>query len=313
VLLQTRLAIANHLYPHQKQRSAFNIVNTILDRTVTFLMEQPGVSDRTIRSLYLTNYFTVVELDDTSIGASWSDYKLSREHLTETQSTMRSLLNKDPLLVRFTQCYAATDGIARSIRTAIVSALSTPILCTGEDQYFIAARDFPFHFFRGIKYAVVIGFGGYLDYLIRRTSAQRIHVSDLQYQYRKKQIEREIGIYRKKYPSVQLSVSDGSDSRDHLQKADFVSITGSTLANDTLELLLDSARDCGKIILQGESASIHPKELFAAGVHLVVTTLKTRDVAKAAFWHSTRDGLDLCSWLEGNLKPIYLWPKITRD
>lgn len=226
------------------------------------------------------------------------------------------MLCQDPLLLRFTEAHAASDGVARSIRAATINALSSPFLRVGEDSFFTVQNNFPHHFFKEIKYAVVIGFGGFLDYLVRHTSVQKLHVSDLLYQSRRAEMDtkimnKKIARYHKERPDIELSVSDGSDTGEHLRKADFVTITGSTLTNNTLEQLLLSARNCKKIILQGQSASIHPKELFASGVHLVATTLKTRDVAKAAFWDPT--GNALRPFLEGDLPWIYIWPKSPQD
>jgi hypothetical protein len=116
--------------------------------------------------------------------------------------------------------------------------------------------------------------------------------------------------YRKEGQGIDLSISDGSDIEKHLKKADFVSITGSTLVNGTLDRLLHLAQGCPKIILQGQSASIHPGVCFASGVHMVATTIKTREVAQAAFWDPT--GAALNPLLEGHLPYVYLWPRASR-
>lgn len=282
-------------------------MSKVLERTLAYYLGQPEIFKREIRAIHLNNYFTVVELDDTSVGACMSNYKLPREVLTEKQSAICALIRQDPSLVGFVQACPFSDGLARSVRTAIISALSAPILRKGEDPYFVARSDFPHHFFKGIKYAVVIGFGGFLQYIVRHTQAQKIHVSDLLYHSRQVEMDRKIALYRAARPEIELSVSDGTDTVDHLKNADFVAISGSTLGNDTLDGLLLASRNCKKVTLQGQSASIHPKELFEDGVHLVATTLKTRDVAKAAFWDST--GKSLRPFFENGLPWVYLWPK----
>jgi len=280
-------------------------MGAILENTLTFLLNQSEVPQRRIRSLYLNSYFTVVELDDASVGASMSSYRLTANHLKEREKTLRSLLKSDPLLLQFSQPHTSSDDIARSIRAATISALSLRLLCAGTS--FSVRPEPPADLFSDIESAVVIGFGGYLDRLARRTNARKIHVSDLLYVSRRNEMDGKLAEYRQLRPHVQFSVSDGSDSAERLREADFASISGSTLSNDTLEPLLFAAQNCRKIVVQGQSASIHPKALFKAGVHLVVTTLKTRAITNAAFWDST--GNSLRPLLEGGLPWTYMLPK----
>ena len=116
----------------------------------------------------------------------------------------------------------------------------------------------------------------------KRTTALRIHVSGLRYQTQKEKIDAKLNIYRAQYPYLDISMSDGCDINNHLSQADFVAITGSTLGNNSLDQLLRMSRNCGHVILQGQSAIIHPRYLFEAGVSLVVTSIKPVAVAEAA-------------------------------
>jgi hypothetical protein len=281
-------------------------MSEVLEETIQFLMQQPGVAEREVRFVHLNNYFTVVELDDTSVGACMSSFRISVEDLAEKQRAIHSQLEKDPLLFNTTHPHAISDGLAGSIRAAVANALSAPLLRAGEDQFFTSTNDFPSHFFVGVEYAVVIGFGGYLDYLVRKTNVERLHVSDLSYGSRRERMEQTLTRYRRMRRDVKFSISDGTDSATHLKKADFVSITGSTLTNGTFDDLIAECQSCKKVVLQGQSASIHPKKLFESGIQLVATTLKNRSIAKAAFWDPTGDTLR--PFLEGGLPSIYLWP-----
>jgi putative heavy-metal chelation protein len=278
----------------------------ILDETLDFLFSQAGVANRHVSSLHLNNYFTVVELDDASVGASFSDFRLGDTELSEIECAVQSNVRKDPLALRIGRQVVANDGVARSIRVAVTSALSAPFLATGGDSHFTVRRDFPRQFFNRVDYAVVIGFGGFLNHLVTCTTATRIHVSDFRYPMLRAEMEAKLATLRERRPDAHLSVSDGSDSLKHLRMADLVSISGSTLCNETLESLLAAAQSCKKIILQGQSASIHPKALFDKGIHLVATTLKPFELVRAAA--TDRTGRALQPFLEDGLPGIYLWP-----
>jgi len=281
-------------------------VAEILDRTIDFLLDQTGVNSRQVHSLNLTNYFTVVQLDDRSVGACWSDYQLATQELAEIERSVRSVLFHDSLALNLTRSRAAFDGVARSIRAAVANALSAPILSTGEDSFFVGKPHFPKELFAEIENAVVVGFGGLLDYLIRNTKTRRIHVLDLEYPLRRESMETKVTRYRIVRPDLRLSISSGQ-AEDYLREADFVAITGSTLCNNTLERLLLAAHTCKTVILQGQSASIHPKVLFEWGIDLVVTTLKPPELVLAAA--SDRAGQALRRFLEDGLPWIYLRPK----
>lgn len=283
----------------------------ILDETLEFLLSRRSASPRRISSLHLSNYYTVVALDDGSVGAAFSAYQLRTSDLVEIQRCLRSNLREDPLLLTSSELSRQDEAIATTIRTAVANALSAPLLCRGRDSVFVSSEDFPWRFFQDISYAVVIGFGGFLEHLILHTGARRIHVSEHHYRLRRNEIDSKLARYRRWRPSVILTVSDGSDSTRRLRYADFVSITGSTLCNNTLEPLLVAARDSEKIVVQGQSASIYPKALFAAGVNLLVTTLKSREVLKAAAADPAVRGLT--SLLEGALPPLYIWPRERPD
>jgi hypothetical protein len=198
------------------------------------------------------------------------------------------------------------SGIAASLKAALANALSAPVLRAGGDDFFSVVKDRPNDFFADIDYAVVIGWGGLWEFLLKHTTALKIHASDLKYQANKERIEAQLSRYRAQYPYLELSVSDGSDIQEHLSAADFLAITGSTLGNSTLDQLLNLSRNCRRIILQGQSAGIHPRYLFDAGVHLIATSIKPVAVAEAAAEDPT--GRTLRPFLEGGLPRIYLKP-----
>ena len=75
----------------------------------------------------------------------------------------------------------------------------------------------------------------------------------------------------------------------------------------TLEYFLSNVRRDAILILQGQSASVHPKVLFEAGVHWVATTLKPPDLGRLA--GPGHSGDDMRPLLQGGLPWIYLTPR----
>ena len=278
----------------------------ILDRTLDFLLSKELAGGRRIEEVYLNNYFTVMRLDDDSVGACMSSFHLSPAELEESVRHVRALLPNDPLLLRYIGESCERAGITVSLRAALANALSAPVLRAGGDKSFSVLKTRPNEFFSDIDSAVVIGWGGLFEFLLQRTTALRIHVSELEYKVKKEKIEAKLNRYRAQYPYLELSISDGSDIREHLSTADFLAITGSTLGNGTLDELLSLSRNCRRVILQGQSAGIHPRYLFDAGVHLVVTSIKPIAVAEAAAEDPT--GRALLPFFEGGLPRIYLEP-----
>jgi hypothetical protein len=284
-----------------------SVQGSILDRTLQFLLSHEHVRRRQIVGVYLTNYFTVVRLDDDSVGACMSSFKMSLSELEQNERSIRDRLLSDPLLLGYIGDCCETVGIGTSIKAAVANALSAPMLRFGGDDYFSRLDTRPNSFFSDINYAVVIGWGGLLEFIIRRTTTMRIHVSELDYEVRQEKIDAELNKYQAQYPYLDISVSNGADVNTHLSCADFVAITGSTFGNNTLDELLRMSRNCGRIILQGQSAGIHPRYVFEAGVSLVATSIKPVAVAEAA--EADRTGRALRPFLEGSLPRIYLQPR----
>ncbi|MFZ0603302.1 MAG: DUF364 domain-containing protein, partial [Roseiarcus sp.] len=81
--------------------------------------------------------------------------------------------------------------------------------------------------------------------------------------------------------------------------ADLVCITGSALCNGSMEQLLRAASGCGRVIVQGQSAAVHPAAFFGRGVAMVSTTLKPANLIDLPDAAARRA-------LEGGLAAVYL-------
>jgi hypothetical protein len=255
-------------------------------------------TSRRIERIRLTNYFNMVELDDGSVGAAMSYTQRPQAELEEERRKLEHALSSDPLLLTATN--RAGDLLALSLRVSIVSALSAPVIRAGGDESFIASSSAPMALFEGVSSAIVIGFGGYMDVLARRKSIRELYVADRQYPKRRAEMDAAVVRYQRERPELRMELSDGADTLARMASAELVCISGSTLCNGTLEDLLAGSELCRTIVVQGQSASIHPGELFNRGVSLVSTTLKPRNLPDLA------DQGQLRTAMEGGLPTIYL-------
>jgi hypothetical protein len=271
----------------------------VLDGALAALNGEP-VHRRHITDLRLTNYFNMVRLDDGSVGAALNYAALSTSNLDERRHALMAEIDKDPLLLQATT--SADDLLLLSLRVATVSALSAPVIRRGGDPRFIASAAVPGAIFGAARSAVVIGFGGYMQALARSPSIQSLHVADLLYPGRRDEMDRVCARYQSERQGLRMTVSDGNDIWRRLASADLVCITASTLCNGSMEKLLKAAASCAKVIVQGQSGSIHPVGMFRRGVALVSTTLKPLDLIDLSDQYLRRT-------LEGGLPSIYLSPR----
>lgn len=274
----------------------------ILEETLQHL-ESHGIAERRIVELRLGNYFTVIQLDDANVGACMSYYSLPEVELARREDELRERLSSDPLLLCFLFSERPHGALTGALRATVLSALSSALLRRGGDDGFIAASSPPYDVLDGVSTATVVGFGGYMDTLARDPRVHRLHVSDLRYPQRRREMDGALEAYRQRRPDLSITVSDGRDTARHMAASHLVSITGSALSNGTLEDLLADARSARRVLVQGQSAAIHPRALFDRGAELIVTTIKPRNLVALA------DMGELARVLEGGLPLVYLWAR----
>ncbi len=263
--------------------------------------------ERRIARIRLGPVFTIVELDDRATGAAMNYSGLSAAEREALRLRLESSLAGDPLLLRATA--SAGAGLAElSLRVAVASALALPAIRAGGDSVFRVSRQAPFAFFDDVRVAVVVGFGGYMRMLARRPGVTELHVVDLGYKRRRVEMDSTAAKYREARPDLSITISGDTESLNRLMPvADVVCLTGSALCNGTMETLLASAAGCKRIIVQGQSAALHPDGLFRSRVAAVTTTIKPSNLIDLA-------DLDLLdSVLESDASGVYLWPTGTAD
>lgn len=287
----------------------------IIPETFQYLEENSRVCERKIRTVRLGNYFTAIELDDGSVGACMSYYRLSLPMIKIAQERITAILSGDPLFLGSFKGERQFEGIGlphdqeflleTSLQVTVVSALSAPVLRQGGDATFSVSPCFdPF---AGAKHALVLGFGGFMEKLARAEYIVALHIADLAYDARRTEMEAIIARYRQQHRRKIITISNGNDTVQRLREVDAVSITGSAICNGTMDRLLREAKGGPRIIIQGQSAGIHPCILFERGVDVVVTTLKPRTIMERAKLDASAKAMR--PFFEGGLPAIYLVPR----
>jgi hypothetical protein len=283
--------------PRPTVGSATNVLQETFDALCS--APQIDVAARRVVRFRLSRYFSIVELDDGSVGSCMS-YSAATDSAIEAQTELLQRgLATDPLWQTAMRA-AQADPLLLSARASLISALSAPILNSGGDSTVLASRAALWDPLAGAGSALVIGFGGYMHSFALDPRVERMHVADLGYQSRRAEMDQVIEGYRRARPSVELTISDGHDTAAQARDAEVIAITGSALCNGSMEQLLSWAQG-RRVIVQGQSAAIYPAALFARGVAMVATTLKPRNLIDVA----DRGGLP--GLLEGGLPWIYLY------
>lgn len=244
-----------------------------------------------IKTILCRSPFTVVELSDGSVGSAANytrQYRMVEEQVCiKAECVFSRLVRHDPLLEDTLK--NRKDLLSLSLKTAILSALSQPLFSTKVLQkYEITMKKIRYTvpdavpFFEGYDSAAIIGWGGVLESALS-SSLKTIYVSDLLFDEKYvsihiKPILNEL--YKRTHFKGKVILLNGRFNKKIMMGSDVAAITGSALCNGTMEELLNYARGCKRIMVQGPSASIFPSVLGAMGVTDVLSTKKSRDELK---------------------------------
>jgi len=280
-------------------------MKSILDETFESIKHKISLDKIKIESLYLSNYFNIIQLNNSSVGSCMNYFNFeSKEDIIKTYKLLIKKHHSDPLLLRYLSNEKnQKDLLKLNLKACLVSALSSNLLT--RPSGFSINKNLDYSIFSNITSAVIIGFGGYMDSIIGGTSIKKVHISDLGYDFQKSEMDGMISLYKKRFPDKIISISNGKDNKEKIQNTDLVSITGSAFCNGTMDELLYYSKNCKKIIIQGQSASIYPEILFKNGVSLISTTIKPTNLLQVAL----NNFVEFKYLLEGNLPWIHITPK----
>lgn len=291
-------------------------MNRILSDTLRHLAKQP--SPKKLVELHLTRYFTIARLDDGSVGACMSYYRLPDQVLAIAEVRLQACCEGDLFFIKefdalsevVTDCVREESQryyLITAVTAAIASALSASVIASGGDKDFEVVPERPSGWVQGAESALVVGFGGFLQYLVAQPTIRRIHTIDFLYDPQKEYYASPLAAFKEQHQGKSITASTRLADPSELQSFDLISITGSTLCNGTLEYFLTNTRGDSIVVLQGQSASIHPKILFEAGVKWVATTLKPDVLSHLA--RGDRSGEMMRPLLDGGLPLVYLLPR----
>jgi len=275
---------------------------TILDETLELLLERDPAEGSRITSIHLTPFFTVIEVDGFYLGAAMSYYRLGPRVQAEVESRIEALLARDPLLLGWLLRGQAPDLplgaqadqrllLETALRAAVASALSAPWLILGGDSTFAVGSAPRLDPFARASRALVVGFGGYVPWLAGVPHIARLDICDLSYSSRREEMDGFARAHERSQPGKVITLSDGHDLPELMAQADVLAITGSALSNGTMEKLLSHVPPGLPVVVQGQTAAIHPVALFRRGVHVVQTTLKPPALLALARRDSTGDAM----------------------
>lgn len=286
----------------------------ILKETIEFLMTTIPRPSAMSASIHLTRYFTVTALNGDP-GAAMSYYSLPDSILHSAEVALVEVLQKRPQTLSdeatlecvLKQTIPDQDqrfAVIRSVQASAAASLSRATLAHGGDRYFTVSHRCP-HWTEGKTNALLIGFGGNLRPLAKSSSIKRLDIVDLSYSRRRKDMDLTVANLRDETGKANINVYERLEA-SHFRDYDVISITGSTLANGTLDKTLASISPQATVVLQGQTAAIHPKTLFEHGVSLIATTIKPSAIIELA--QRDRSGDPLRDSLEGGLPWVFLTP-----
>jgi len=286
-------------------------MTTVLDATYHRLCDLIDTTGLYIQDIMLRQFekdcpCNILRLSDGSVGACMNYHLFnSQDECDEATAMILRKIEDDPLLLKYLFDDPSPDLFKLGLKVCVISALSRKIIL--RSPLFSWTREADWSFISDVRSATVIGLGGYLHGLITDSPVRQIHVSDLGYGSsfeNTHRMEKQISAYRASFPEKNISISNGSDNEQRIGSSDLVTITGSALCNGSMDELLYYAGACKHVVVQGQSASVFPLELFERGVTFISTTIKPHglmDIAREDFSLFRRA-------LEGGLPSIYIYP-----
>jgi len=245
-----------------------------------------------INKLYLNNVFTIVLLNDGSVGSACNPYfegTIKKVGLEKDEKKWINNIKKYPLLENLIKKDdKELNNIELSIKVAIISALSQNfmnkeflikkkiILSRPQDKEYLRLSNI----IQDGDIVTLIGFGGLLQELLKIPYIKKLYISDFDFAQPRvfKMHMDTMKSFDIKIPLNRIRLSSGKINSELVKKSDVIIFTASTLCNHTLYEILSNVDHCREVIIQGPSASIYPLELFRLGITRIFTTIKKKEI-----------------------------------
>jgi len=278
---------------NRKALSSRELIQEALDEALALAHQhgdRPRISDLTLDQVYI-----VVALDNGSQGLALN-YQNALSNCVMDLTTRRAfaehLLKQaqiDPLLTDTLLQMERSETLCESaMAVATASAVAQPYL-TSENLraagLIVQPGAVPLaSLIQEGDTVTMIGFGGYLPAAVNEPRIKQVLVAELNaaHPVPAARLCERVAAWEPQLRGRSFELHDGSRSADLIRQAQIVCITGSALCNGTLAELLDAARDCRTVIVQGHSAALHPAALLRRGAHYVVQPVIEVDLLAAA-------------------------------
>jgi len=238
--------------------------NMILDETLEVIKARYGLRFKTISigKLVAGIYFTAVKLSN---GYSGMAYTVAGSDDSCTTNRSRGFGAFTPGNFegqKISDLFTHPDQscFIKTVQLAVINALSSELL-TGQEYRIIENKD-PFDLLDLQVPKQICVVGAFVSYL-KKTVELNCHLKIIELN------ENAVPAEYKKY-LVPAALTEKT-----LAQSDVVIITGSTLANHTLDNLLDIIPPATQVLLVGPTSSILPDILFSRGVNLIGATRVT--------------------------------------
>jgi len=279
----------------------------ILKKIFNSIRKFKSLSGLKIEKILLSSPFSVVKLNDGSIGSA-INYDNLLNLIPQHQNKLKekqfySKLEKDPLL--WNSLVDKEDLLSTSLKVSILSSLSQDMLNSEvlskckinfKRVSYLESEEsgYPYvipSLMKNTESILIIGEGGVYPYYVLKRKIPKIVVCDLRYKnhdkLKKTKREAELLIRNFKYKG-DLSFIDTQNLGETEIFFDTLWITGSTLCNDTLGGLTPLFKKPEIVVLQGPSCSVFPKILFELGITDILTTIKSEKEVELGKFKSER-------------------------
>jgi len=266
----------------------------ILENTIKDLRKIDDLSKYFIKQIFLRSDFSVVSLNDDAIGSCLNYANAYNKQLNYEPKQYEGLLlekiksENDPLLFEYLNKSNKLRDI--SVLNSVISALSQKffnneflnkynINCFKINGFHEVSEILDEKIQNNIKVSI-IGFEGLTSFFLQNKFVDELTLIDYNFSPQRGKFHHKTMASFNKLSSEQnnkarIKINDGQDIENDLKNSDWVIISGSSLANNTLERILSLAK--GKeVVLQGPSCSILPFQLFKMGVNHIFTTKKNK-------------------------------------
>lgn len=262
---------------------------SVLDKMLDDINRVRDLTDLSVAAISLSSPFCVVRLSDGQVGSA-GNYAVQnglRNYLPEVVTREYMQAARHDRLLQHT-LRRQRSYVSFALRTAILSALSQKLLTEEVLAAFglvvIPTQNWLTQLASLLKpgdKVLLIGFGGGLDLFVTSSNVSSITVCDYMFArdyYKHSALEQ---IVRLGGDGVGVNLK-ARVSKEDCREADLCCITGSALCNGSMGTLLELAKGCREIVVQGPSCSILPAELFRRGATAVFTTRKSDQEYAAA-------------------------------